>query len=100
MNEEILAQHAQKIAAKIQAALKYPAQARRKGWEGQVVMTLHLLSTGQLERIEVIKQTPYQMLNEAALQALTKAQPFPPIGSVPRGQKIIVTIPIEFRLTR
>lgn len=100
LDEERLTQYAQKIAANIQRVLKYPAQARRKSWEGTVVMTLHLRPNGQLEQVDVITQTPYQMLNEAALQALTNAQPFPPIDSVPMGQRIIVTIPIEFRLTR
>jgi TonB family protein len=86
------------IVTKIHAVKKYPRNARRKGWEGTVVVKLHLLPTGNIERAEIAQTSRHESLDEAALQAIHKAQPFPEFPEEILVPSLIVNIPIQFSL--
>lgn len=75
----------------------YPLTARRKGYEGVVVLRVEVLSDGNPDRIEVRKSSGYAILDEAAYEAV-KEWKFKPAM---RGDKPIdswVEIPIRFTL--
>jgi len=94
----LLKQYLQEVAAKINAVKKYPRNARRKGWEGTVVIKLSILPTGKVEKVVIANKSQYNALNKAALQAIEKAQPFPEFYQGLTSQSIIVNVPIQFTL--
>lgn len=100
VEEQVLARYVQDLSAKIQAAIKYPAQARRRGWTGNVALKLRMLPTGTVEKAEIAEPSPYDLLNEAALQAVANAQPFPEFPEGLARQSITLNVPIQFRLER
>jgi protein TonB len=77
---------------------QYPRNAREEGWEGSVVIKLQILPTGKVERMELAEKSQYEILNEAALQAINKAQPFPKFYRGLTLQSITVNVPIQFTL--
>ena len=83
--------------ASVRAALArtfvYPAEARRRGWTGRVVLAFTLEADGRLRDLEVRSGSGVPLLDEAALEAVRRAAPFSPPG-VP----VTVLIPVSFRL--
>ena len=94
----LLNQYLQEVAAKIKAVQQYPRNAREEGWEGTVVIKLQILLTGKVEKVALIEKSQYEILNEAALQAINKAQPFPKFYRGLTLQSITVNVPIQFTL--
>jgi protein TonB len=96
----LLNRYLQEVAAKIHAVKQYPRKARKEGWEGTVVIKLHILPTGKVEKIELAEKSQYDVLNEAALQAITKAQPFPKFYHGLSMQSMTLKVPIQFTLEK
>ncbi|HSM88815.1 MAG TPA: energy transducer TonB, partial [Desulfobacterales bacterium] len=51
---------------------RYPLIARRKGWEGTVVIDVHVSNTGWVQEARVDKTSGYTVLDDAALGAVRK----------------------------
>ncbi len=98
--EALLKQYLEEVAAKINAAKRYPRSARRKGWEGTVVIKLYILPTGEVEKALLVNKSEYNVLNEAALQTIEKAQPFPQFYEDLTLQSITVNVPIQFTFSK
>jgi TonB family protein len=49
---------------------RYPLIARRKGWEGTVVIDIHVSNTGWVQEARVDKSSGYTVLDDAALGAV------------------------------
>ena len=47
--------------------LQYPTRARRKGWEGEVLIALHVDKRGYLNNVRLELSSGYAMLDTAAL---------------------------------
>lgn len=50
----------------------YPFEARRRGWEGTVLLSVEILENGRPERITVKQSSGYTVLDEAALGAVRR----------------------------
>ncbi|HEY6097398.1 MAG TPA: energy transducer TonB, partial [Candidatus Deferrimicrobium sp.] len=61
----------------IQHAVSYPATARRMGWEGEVVVSFHLLSDGSVRDVRVVQGSGHASLDRGAIDAVRNASPFP-----------------------
>jgi TonB family protein len=85
---------AQEIAAlrrRIDSRKVYPQIAIRNGWEGRVLVEMHLDLDGRLAAVRLVAGSGYSILDEATITAVRLASPFPPIARV-------VTVPVEYRL--
>nr|VFK14958.1 MAG: protein TonB [Candidatus Kentron sp. LPFa]VFK30739.1 MAG: protein TonB [Candidatus Kentron sp. LPFa] len=88
------------IMARLGKVLVYPRQARRRGWEGEVLVGFELAGSKQIRKIRLARGSGYPVLDRAAIEALGK------LGAIPDRHKgttyrdIDVTIPVVFRLTR
>ncbi|HEY6000359.1 MAG TPA: energy transducer TonB, partial [bacterium] len=85
---------AQQIAAlrsRIDARKVYPPIAKRNGWEGRVLVEMHLHLDGSLAAVRLVAGSGYAVLDEATITAVKDASPFPPIAGT-------VTVPVEYRL--
>jgi protein TonB len=94
----LLRHYLQEVTAQIDAVKCYPRRARRKGWEGTVVIKLSILPTGEVGQAELVKPSQHKTLDEAAFQAIIKAQPFPHFYEDLSLPSITINIPIQFVL--
>ena len=75
----------------------YPREARKKGFQGEVVLKVEVLSNGLVGQVEVRKSSGHQILDRSALSAVKQWRFFP----AKRGESTIpfwVNIPIKFQL--
>ncbi len=79
------------IHAGIQASLVYPPMARIKGISGTVKVRFDVTSSGQPTAIQVVTSSGFPILDEAAVQTVKKAAPYPPIEPT-------VKVPVVFEL--
>lgn len=77
--------------------LKYPAIARRKGWQGTVYLELHIEADGRISRLRIDKTSGYAALDHAAADALQLAS-LPHATQWLNGQAVDLVIPVEYRL--
>ncbi len=78
-------------------APKYPPVARSRGWEGQVILNVHVLANGRPDSVGVAQSSGRTTLDEAAAKAVAEWLFVP----AKRGQTAIdgwVQVPIDFNL--
>lgn len=76
----------------------YPSVAQRRGLEGRVLLKVHVLASGQPDSVSVAKSSGHDILDEAAVKAVT-GWVFEPAK---RGQTPIdgwVNVPLNFKLS-
>jgi protein TonB len=75
----------------------YPSVAQDQGWEGHVVLKVHVLASGHPDSVSIAASSGRKMLDEAALKAVTNWTFVP----ARRGSTPIdgwVSVPIDFKL--
>ncbi len=80
-------------------APKYPTFAQKQGWEGKVLLRVHVLANGKPDKLEIAQSSGRKTLDDAALAAV-RNWTFVPAkrGSMPIDGW--TTVPIEFRLAK
>lgn len=76
---------------------KYPAIAQSRGWEGQVMLNVHVLANGRADIVNIELSSGRKTLDDAAIRAVTEWRFVP----AKRGQTPIdgwVQVPIDFKL--
>ena len=76
----------------------YPAAAQRQRLQGKVILKIHVLASGQPDNVTVAKSSGYDILDDAAVKAVT-SWGFDPAK---RGQTPVdgwVNVPINFKLS-
>lgn len=86
------------VVSRIQRNKYYPRKARRRGEEGQVVVSFVIRKDGALEGIAVSVSSGHRRLDEAALKTLRRASPLPPIPDALRRDRWAISVPIAFSL--
>lgn len=76
----------------------YPRQARRRGWEGKVVLRVAVSVAGTVETVSVRESSGHRLLDDAAREAVSSWR-FDPakLAGVPIAGT--VDVPVTFRLT-
>jgi len=67
------------LKQRIESIWKYPEDAARQGLSGDLYITFSIKRDGSLDRVELIRTSGYRSLDEAAIKAITDAQPFWPL---------------------
>jgi len=75
----------------------YPQEARRRGYEGEVLLRVEVLANGRVGRLEVKKSSGYEILDRSALSAV-KQWKFIPANEGNGAIPCWVNIPIKFQL--
>ncbi|MBC9248851.1 energy transducer TonB [Pseudomonas alcaligenes] len=78
-------------------APEYPSLAQRRGWEGTVLLRVHVLANGKPSDIQIQKSSGRDALDEAAVRAV-KRWSFVPAKRGDVAQEGWVTVPLDFRL--
>ena len=82
----------------IDAAKRYPRLARQAGWEGRVLLKFKLLRSGEVQELRVLETSGHPLLDDAAMNAVGRAAPFPEEGRKIAGDGIEVILPVVFQL--
>ena len=75
----------------------YPQEARKKGYEGEVLLRVEVLSNGRVGEIEVRRSSGHEVLDRSAITAL-KQWRFVPAKKGETPIPVWVNIPITFQL--
>ena len=78
-------------------APEYPSLAQRRGWEGTVLLRVHVLASGKPGEIQIQKSSGRQQLDDAALSAV-KRWSFVPAKQGDVAQGGWVSVPIDFKI--
>ncbi len=77
--------------------LDYPVIARSRGWQGIVILELHIEADGLISNLQVNETSGYPALDQAAVESLQLAS-IPGARQWLRGRSIDLLIPVEYRL--
>lgn len=81
------------IRDKILENVRYPDEARRKEWQGKVLLSFIIMADGSVKALRVVQSSGYKMLDRSAIETVRDAAPYPR----PPGEAQIV-IPVSYRL--
>lgn len=80
-------------------APRYPDFAQQQGWEGTVVLNVHVLANGKPKAVEVKQSSGRKILDDSAIQAV-KRWTFVPAKLGDTTTDSWVEVPIDFRLSQ
>jgi TonB family protein len=75
----------------------YPSEARRRGYEGEVVLKVEVLPNGRVGQIEVKCSSGYELLDQSALTTVRQWK-FVPARKGENPIPLWVNIPVKFQL--
>jgi TonB family protein len=75
----------------------YPQEARKKGYEGEVLLRVEVLSNGRVREIEVRRSSGHEVLDRSAIAAV-KQWRFVPAKKGETPVPVWVNIPVTFQL--
>lgn len=97
--EEPYEAYVRQVQEMILKNVSYPLEAQRANLSGDVVLSLHLLSSGQLIEALVEKSSGHKLLDQAALFTVKRLAPYPQFSKELLLKEIWVEIPIAYQLT-
>lgn len=68
-----------KVKERIEMNWGYPMLAQVRGEQGELLLRFTIARTGNVERVALLRSSGHSLLDEAAVSAVRKASPFPPI---------------------
>ena len=75
----------------------YPLTAKKRGYEGEVLINVYVLSSGAVGELQLLKPSGYEMLDESAVLAV-KSWKFNPAKNNGVAVSTWVKVPISFKL--
>jgi protein TonB len=82
---------------RIEKAKKYPREARRRGWEGKVVLSFEINRNGEAHEIKLVQSSGYRTLDDEGILTLRRASPFSSPLLIQK-EKLVLEVPIVFKL--
>lgn len=92
--------YASRLRAWLEAHKTYPKRARMRREEGVVHVHFAVDRDGRLLRGDVVTSSGFASLDAEAMAMLDRSNPFPGAPHSVRGERIEVSTPVEFYLTR
>ncbi len=86
------------LEAHLQKFHKYPRSAQRRNIEGTVLLRFRMTRDGEVLSYSVERSSEHDVLDEAALTMIERAQPLPPLPDDVPGESIEIIIPANFNM--
>lgn len=86
------------LGEKLSEYFHYPRIARKKGWQGQVKLSLRIEGSGHFSNIQLHRSSGHPSLDSAALNSLQKAAYLPDAKSWLHGMHYDIVVPVEYHL--
>jgi protein TonB len=75
---------------------RYPLLARRQGWQGEVLLSVHIAADGSIGPSTVLRSSGHAVLDRAAVAALARV---PALSWTP-GVAFVLELPVIYRLNK
>lgn len=86
------------VLARLQQAKRFPEQARARGEEGRAIVRLSIQRNGALAQASVTRSSGSALLDQAALETVRRAAPFPPLPPEIAGAALVLNAPMNFTI--
>lgn len=77
----------------------YPKFAKRRNWQGKVLLSLRITSTGKIKNVQLDDSSGYNILDQAAINSMRKVGTIPQIASWLEND-IELEIPVVYQLIK
>jgi protein TonB len=77
---------------------EYPWLARKRGWQGRVLLSLRVASNGDLSEWKVVQTSGYRTLDQSALKAAQRIEHLPQAEHWLKGGSLEVRLPVQYTL--
>jgi len=91
-------EYLRKLRARLERARAYPIEARDRGWSGTASVRFSIGRDGGVEKLELTTGSGRRLLDEAALETVRRAAPFPALPPEIKRETLDLTLPVAFRL--
>jgi len=88
------------LEAHLRKFRKYPRSALRRNIEGTVLIRFRMDRDGRVLSYSVERTSEHEVLDEAALAMIERAQPLPPLPDEVPGESVELIIPANFNITK
>lgn len=78
---------------------EYPKMARNQGWQGDVIIGVHVNADGSVKSLEILKSSNYSPLDYSAWQTVKTQWTFKPAEHEGAPVPSFVEVPVSFRLS-
>lgn len=85
-----------KVRAKLNRAFRYPAAAKREGLRGTAQVRFTVSASGAVSGVRIARSAGSSVLDQAALETVHRASPFPDIPDAAGRSTWTFTIPLAF----
>lgn len=85
-----------KVRSKVQRYFRYPKSADRAGLGGTVTVSFTISASGGVSGVRIVKGSGSPVLDDAAVSAVQKAEPFPKIPEAANRSSWAFVIPLQF----
>ena len=85
-----------KVVSKLRRSLRYPSQARRERLRGEVHVAFTVSAGGGVSSIRIVRGSGSPVLDQAAIETVQRAAPFPPIPQGAGRNNWPFTVPLAF----
>lgn len=92
------AEYAALLKSWLQGHMHYPHEARLKGQQGTVVVTVVMTRDGRIESKELERSSGFRVLDQEALEMVRRAAPLPPLPPEMTELKLAIRIPVRFNI--
>ena len=86
------------VRSRIEKNQQYPLWAHRNNLEGVVVVRFALTREGPVQQIVLDSSSGHRILDEAALEAVLRGVPYPPLPQGVSLQQLVGRIPVRFSI--
>ena len=76
----------------------YPEMARRRGWQGHVVINMDITSAGKIQNVTLKRSSGYRILDNAAIASVNKIGLIPLVKQNGYTGTQTIQLPIEYQL--
>ncbi len=97
-SENDLQKYVRELTRRIDLKKRYPRISQDNLEEDTVPVKLIVDSSGQLVDYQILKQSEFNRLNEATLATVKAAAPFPPLPASYEKSRLIIEVPVRFRI--
>lgn len=86
-----------KVVSKLRRSLRYPSAAKRQRLKGEVHVRFTIARNGSVSAIRVARSSGSEILDQAAIETVRRAAPFPKIPDGAGRSSWGFTVPLAFR---
>ena len=88
--------YALEIQDRLSQGIRYPARERSQGRSGKVVLQLHVLKDGRLDRATLLRPSGIEAFDTEALKAAEALAPYPPFPPDVAKADLWLELPVQF----